>query len=78
MSRLIRHDAKGPALIQTTDGIIEICQCGLSRNKPFCDGSHAKTGGELPNVLYAYNAQGERVALEDLFPPPAKRFTPPK
>jgi CDGSH-type Zn-finger protein len=24
--------------------IIGLCRCGQSQNKPFCDGSHARTG----------------------------------
>ena len=78
MSRIIRHDARGPALIETSGGLIAVCQCGLSRKKPFCDGSHAKTANEEPNVLYAYNGEGHRVALDDLFPPPSKKYSAPK
>ncbi|EQD78959.1 Iron sulfur domain protein-containing, CDGSH-type domain protein, partial [mine drainage metagenome] len=43
MSRIIRHDATGPALIEIGDKVVAVCQCGLSRNKPFCDGSHRAT-----------------------------------
>lgn len=77
MSRLIRHDAKGPAIIELAPGkFIEICQCGLSRNKPFCDGSHSATKDELEHVLYAYDEQHHRVAIPDMFPPPKRKFTP--
>lgn len=75
MSRLIRHDAKGPAIIQVGDKLIEVCQCGLSRDKPFCDGSHSKTQGEEPGRVYVYTPDGRRVELEDMFPPATKKFT---
>jgi CDGSH iron-sulfur domain-containing protein 3 len=77
MSRLIRHDAQGPALIQIGEHTIAVCQCGLSANKPFCDGSHTRTRDEKPGVIYAYDAQGHRVILENLFPPIAKRIEVP-
>ena len=29
---------------EITDDEITLCRCGQSRNKPFCDDSHARTG----------------------------------
>ena len=44
MPRLVQHNAKGPVEIKSKDGqSFWICQCGLSRNQPYCDGSHKKT-----------------------------------
>jgi CDGSH-type Zn-finger protein len=78
MARLIRHDAVGPAVVQVDGKIIEICQCGLSRNKPFCDGSHEKVRGEEANRLYVYGENGERLVLLDMFPQPHHKFVPPE
>jgi len=75
MTRLIRHEATGPALIEAGGQTVAVCQCGLSRNKPFCDGSHAKTRGEEPGKLYVYSAEQNRVGVEDMFPTPTKKFT---
>jgi CDGSH-type Zn-finger protein len=78
MSRLIRHEAKGPAVIEIAPGkIVEICQCGLSKTQPFCDDSHKKTRDEGDGVLYVYDAEHHRVAVPDLYPPPTKKFVPP-
>jgi len=78
MSRLIRHDAKGPAIVEIGPGkFVEICQCGLSRDKPFCDGSHAKTRDEQEHAVYVYDEHHNRIAVPDMFPPATKKFVPP-
>ena len=55
MTRKITHDAEGPYVIDEDEledqgGTVAVCQCGLSGEYPFCDGTHARigfsTGGE--------------------------------
>lgn len=31
---------------ETKNGTVALCRCGSSRNKPYCDGSHRRTGFE--------------------------------
>jgi CDGSH-type Zn-finger protein len=61
MARLIRITATGPIKIDPStwpkDKLISICACGLSKNLPFCDGSHKPCrDSEQPGTLYVYDA----------------------
>ena len=47
MARLVKHEETGPYEIpEGTELPAWICGCGLSKNKPYCDGSHKKTRDE--------------------------------
>jgi CDGSH-type Zn-finger protein len=37
-------DAAGKEFGLAGRTVISLCRCGLSENKPFCDGSHARQG----------------------------------
>ncbi|MFB6085336.1 MAG: CDGSH iron-sulfur domain-containing protein [Halodesulfurarchaeum sp.] len=74
MPREITHDARGPHRIDERDvseekGDIAICMCGLSADYPFCDGSHAATREEDPDVRYKYendDDEGERRVIAEI------------
>lgn len=59
MSRLVELDATEPKKLDESDldpekGDIAVCQCGLSDDFPFCDGSHRVTRSESEEVCYQY------------------------
>lgn len=59
MARLVKHEKNAPyEIAEGTELPIYICACGLSKNKPFCDGSHRRTKDEAAGETYAYDEQG--------------------
>lgn len=67
MARLVVKTAKGPKVIKPEGKELHICMCGLSKNQPFCDGSHKKTLDEEEGKTYKYEEGGERqeVVMEE-------------
>ena len=60
MSRLISTDATGPVEVKVGGESKWICACGLSMNKPFCDGAHRACAGEVAGKVYRYE-NGKRI-----------------
>jgi CDGSH-type Zn-finger protein len=38
------HDAEGAEFGLAGRSLISLCRCGMSENKPFCDGTHGRNG----------------------------------
>jgi len=61
MARMVRHEENGPYEVpEGTELPVWICGCGLSKNKPYCDGTHKKTKDEAAGVVFAYDDSGHR------------------
>jgi len=64
MARVVRCDRSRPYLIQVGGQNIAICACGLSKNKPYCDGTHKITRDEEAGKIYAYDEQRNRIVVQ--------------
>mgnify|MGYP003394711560 CR=1 FL=1 len=52
--------AKGPFEIKPQKESVWACMCGLSKNQPFCDGTHKKALDEPDDKIYEYDEQDYR------------------
>jgi CDGSH-type Zn-finger protein len=59
MRTVLKSDL-GPLEIKPQEKSVWICLCGLSKNQPFCDGSHKKIRDEESGKVYAYDEEGHR------------------
>jgi CDGSH-type Zn-finger protein len=60
MARIVVMRDHGPLKIkkEEMDDVVTVCRCGLSAGWPYCDGTHAKTTKEEPNVVLQYARKG--------------------
>lgn len=69
MARLVKRTATGPHKVEVGTETKFICGCGLSKNQPFCDGTHKTTARtEDASKLFWYDAHGNRHECADQYP----------
>jgi CDGSH iron-sulfur domain-containing protein 3 len=61
--RKVLKTANQPLEIKPQEKSVWICMCGLSKNQPYCDGSHKKVADEEDEEdgkTYEYDSEGHR------------------
>lgn len=69
MSRLVLHERNRPYVIKVGNEEVYLCGCGLSENKPYCDGHHKMTIDEKDRV-FIYDHEGHRVEVSNFYKNP--------
>lgn len=67
MARIVKHEKAMPYEVKVADikgQSTWICACGLSKKKPFCDGSHKRCKDEQQGEIYIYDDQN-RIKLSN-------------
>ena len=53
-----------PLIIDETTGKKAYCQCGLSANLPYCDGSHSREGTDVGPIVLEVDTAGKKAVCQ--------------
>ncbi len=59
----LRHGTR-PIVIDETAGTKEYCQCGLSANLPYCDGTHGRENTGVSPIVCEVEAAGKKAICQ--------------
>ena len=68
MARLVKRTLTEPVRLAVDGKEQWFCRSGLSKNQPYCDGSHKLTRSEAADKLYWYDGAGQRHEIAGPFP----------
>lgn len=68
MPRIVRRTPQEPTKYVIDGKEQWFCKCGLSKNQPYCDGSHKMTRSEEAGKLYWYDDAGQRHEVKEQYP----------
>ena len=65
MARIVKYEENKPIEVKVSGESKWICGCGITKNKPFCDGSHKECSGEEEGKVYKYE-NGKRTEVKNI------------
>ncbi len=54
----------GPIVVDETPGKKAYCQCGLSENLPYCDGTHGRAGTGIRPIVIDVEEAGKKAVCQ--------------
>jgi CDGSH-type Zn-finger protein len=63
-ARMEPRHGTAPIVVNETPGKTAYCQCGLSENLPYCDGSHSRHGTKIVPIVCMVDQAGTKAVCQ--------------